>query len=190
MSDATTPRSKRPVEARTRRLGRLALLPLFADLDGRPALVAGDSPAAAWKAELLAAAGAHVLVASADPSAELAALLSNGAAAGRLTRLPQAWRPDDLNGMSIAIADAVDEDEARRFADAARAAGTPYNVIDRPTYGSVQFGSIVNRSPGPAPTRVTRPPRSPPTASRSVNAASSRAVGSPWSAPAPATPDC
>jgi len=147
MSDATTPRSKRPAEAGARRLGRLALLPLFADLDGRPALVAGDSPAAAWKAELLAAAGADVLVASADPCPELAALLSEGAAAGRLTRLPRTWRPDDLAGMSIAVADAADEDGARRFADAARAAGVPCNVIDRPAYGGFQFGSIVNRSP-------------------------------------------
>ena len=147
MSDATTPRSKRPAEAGARRLGRLALLPLFADLDGRPALVAGDSPAAAWKAELLAAAGADVRVASADPCAELAVLLSEGAAAGRLTRLPRAWRPDDLDGMSIAVADAADEDEARRFADAARAAGVPCNVIDRPAYGGFQFGAIVNRSP-------------------------------------------
>ena len=38
----------------------LARLPVFLALDGKRAVVAGGSAAAAWKAELLSAAGARV----------------------------------------------------------------------------------------------------------------------------------
>jgi uroporphyrin-III C-methyltransferase/precorrin-2 dehydrogenase/sirohydrochlorin ferrochelatase len=41
-------------------MAALATLPVFLDLQGRRAIVAGGSAAAAWKAELLAAAGADV----------------------------------------------------------------------------------------------------------------------------------
>lgn len=139
--------SKRPADARAARLGRLALLPLFADLNGRPALVAGDTPAAAWKAELLAAAGATVVVAAQRPCPEMTALLAGGAVAGHLVHRPREWAAADLSGAAIAIVDAEDDASARRFADAARAAGVPCNVIDRPAFGTVQFGAIVNRSP-------------------------------------------
>ena len=40
----------------------LARLPVFLALDGKRAVVAGGSSAAAWKAELLSAAGARVEV--------------------------------------------------------------------------------------------------------------------------------
>ncbi|HKU99330.1 MAG TPA: siroheme synthase CysG, partial [Vineibacter sp.] len=46
---------------------------------------------------------------------------------------------------AIAFAD-LDED-AEAFAAAARAAGVPFNVIDRPSLCQFQTGSIVNRSP-------------------------------------------
>lgn len=148
MRDMTLPRSRRPADRRalarhSGRLGRLALLPLFADLNGKPALVAGSGPAAAWKAELLAAAGAAVRVAAPGPCPELAELIAELG----LIHLPRAWGPGDLDGMAIAVADAADEAEAGRFAAAARTAGVPCNVIDRPAFGTFQFGAIVNRSP-------------------------------------------
>ena len=71
-----TPGSSRPAERPAMRLGPLALLPLFADLNGRPALVAGSGPAAAWKVELLAATGAAVRVAAPAPCPELAGLIA------------------------------------------------------------------------------------------------------------------
>ena len=40
----------------------IARLPIFLALDGKRAVVAGDGPAVAWKAELLSAAGADVAV--------------------------------------------------------------------------------------------------------------------------------
>ena len=39
------------------------------------------------------------------------------------------------------------DEEAQAFAAAARAAGVPVNIIDRPNASDFQFGSIVNRSP-------------------------------------------
>ena len=46
----------------TARIGTLATLPVFFDLKGKPVLVIGGTEGAAWKAELLAAAGADVEV--------------------------------------------------------------------------------------------------------------------------------
>ncbi len=46
-------------EARPGRIGRLATLPVFLVLGGKRAVIAGGSAAAAWKAELLSAAGAR-----------------------------------------------------------------------------------------------------------------------------------
>ena len=46
-----------------------------------------------------------------------------------------------------ASADCESDNEARAFSGAARAAGVPFNVIDKPAYCQFQFGSIVNRSP-------------------------------------------
>ena len=45
------------------------------------------------------------------------------------------------------LADIEDDAEAQAFACAARAAGVPVNVIDKPAFCQFQFGSIVNRSP-------------------------------------------
>ena len=55
-------RAVRPVRRAPARMGPLAVLPIFARLGGRFVLVAGSGEGAAWKAELLAAAGADVLL--------------------------------------------------------------------------------------------------------------------------------
>ena len=52
--------TRTPSEARPPRMEALARLPVFYALAGKRAVVAGGSAAAAWKAELLAAAGAAV----------------------------------------------------------------------------------------------------------------------------------
>ena len=56
--------------------------------------------------------------------------------------------PDaDLPGAAITVGDFHDDDEAAAFAAAARAAGVPVNVIDKPAHCDFSFGAIVNRSP-------------------------------------------
>ncbi|MGB7660815.1 MAG: NAD(P)-dependent oxidoreductase, partial [Pseudolabrys sp.] len=62
---------REPKDVPEPRLGPLARLPVFFSLDGKRAMVAGGSAAAAWKAELLSAAGARVDVYAADPCEEL-----------------------------------------------------------------------------------------------------------------------
>ncbi|MEL6203277.1 MAG: NAD(P)-dependent oxidoreductase, partial [Pseudomonadota bacterium] len=54
--------SKKPrrTRARQERIGELAVLPVFYKLRGKKVLMAGGSDAAAWKAHLLAAAGAFI----------------------------------------------------------------------------------------------------------------------------------
>jgi uroporphyrin-III C-methyltransferase/precorrin-2 dehydrogenase/sirohydrochlorin ferrochelatase len=127
-------------------MDRLATLPLFFPLDARRAVVIGGSEAAAWKAELLSAAGASVAVMSREPCAEMEALAAEPpAGAVRLERC--AWSPSDLDGAALVVAAAEDEEEAQAIFSAARALGVPVNVIDRPAFCTFQFGAIVNRSP-------------------------------------------
>jgi uroporphyrin-III C-methyltransferase/precorrin-2 dehydrogenase/sirohydrochlorin ferrochelatase len=124
------------------RIAPLAALPLFHRLAGRKAVVAGSSDGALWKAELLAAAGAEVLVlVGEDGDSEKFEALA------QLTVLRRGWTPADLDGAALAVADPGSEQEAERFVAAARAAGVPVNVIDRTELCDVQFGTIVNRSP-------------------------------------------
>ena len=63
---ATLTTTHTPAEQRPPRMEPLARLPVFFALDGRRAVVAGGTPGAAWKAELLSAAGATVDVYAAD----------------------------------------------------------------------------------------------------------------------------
>ena len=84
--------SRQPSEAQPNRLAALARLPIFLDLHDKPAVLAGCSAGAAWKAELLAAAGAHVHIYAEKLSADMAHLLERGAAAGSLTHIARAWQ--------------------------------------------------------------------------------------------------
>jgi uroporphyrin-III C-methyltransferase/precorrin-2 dehydrogenase/sirohydrochlorin ferrochelatase len=128
-------------------MGPLAKLPLFVDLAGRRAVVAGGDAAAAWKAELLAAAGARVEVLTAAAGEDLTELARRGTSAGTIAIVERDWRPKDLIGAALAVCAAADDGEAARFQNAARAAGVPACAIDRPAFSDVQFGAIVNRSP-------------------------------------------
>jgi uroporphyrin-III C-methyltransferase/precorrin-2 dehydrogenase/sirohydrochlorin ferrochelatase len=137
---------RKPSEAEPGRLGRLAKLPVFFDLRGKCTVVIGGSPGAAWKAELLSAAGAHVEIYAAEICSEMEALLARGAPDGRLTLHRNSWTTEILNGAALAVAD-LGEDEAELFVSAARRSGIPVNVVDKPGYCDFQFGSVVNRSP-------------------------------------------
>ncbi|MCO5162647.1 MAG: siroheme synthase CysG [Mesorhizobium sp.] len=138
--------SRLPSEENPARIRPLSVLPVFLDLVGKRAVVVGGSEAAAWKAELLAAAGARVEVFAGDeqPSHEM---LRVAAREPVLTIQPRRWDAACLAGAAVALADAEDEAEAAAFQSAARAAGAACNVIDRPAFCDFQFGTIVNRSP-------------------------------------------
>jgi len=97
--------------------------PIFLDLRGRRVLVLGADAAAGRKVALLVRAGAQVLVRSRFDSAE-------------------------LPGCTIAIATStVPEAELQSLAAAARAAGIPLNVVDRPDLCSFIMPALIDRAP-------------------------------------------
>lgn len=128
------------------RMGSLARLPVFFALTGKRAVVAGGTAAAAWKVELLSACGARVEVFAAAPCEELLAL-ADAPPGGDIRIVSRDWTAADLAGAAIAIGAFDNDDDAAVFAAAARAAGVPVNVIDKPAFCDFSFGSIVNRSP-------------------------------------------
>ena len=135
--------TRTPSEARPPRMEALARLPVFYALAGKRAVVAGGSAAAAWKAELLAAAGASVEVYAADPGDEMIEIaVQAGIAIHR-----RAIEAADLADAALAVGAFEDDAEAAAFAAMARGAGVPVNVIDKPAFCDFSFGSIVNRSP-------------------------------------------
>ena len=135
-----------PSDTKPPRMEPLARLPVFLTLDGRRAVVSGGSSAAAWKAELLSAAGAEVEVYAAEPCDELLGLAAVPPR-GSIFIHRRAWYVDDTRGAAVAVGACESKEEAVYFAAAARAAGVPVNIIDKPEYCDFTFGAIVNRSP-------------------------------------------
>jgi len=132
-----------PVETRPARLAPIPRLPIFLDLQAKPALISGGGPGSAWKAELLAAAGARVIVHATDPSPELAEV---AAVCPGVTVTAAPWTDADLAACAIAIGGEPGP-EADRLAAAARRLRVPVNVIDTGPLCDFTFGAIVNRAP-------------------------------------------
>ena len=137
--------------ARTRpqRMGELATLPVFFDLKGKRVAMAGGSDGAAWKAELLAASGAEVdlYCEAAHLSDEMRTVIALPFADGVIHHHDRPWALDSFVNAALAVADCETGAEAQSFYCAARAAGVPVNVIDKPDFCEFRFGTIVNRSP-------------------------------------------
>jgi uroporphyrin-III C-methyltransferase/precorrin-2 dehydrogenase/sirohydrochlorin ferrochelatase len=131
---------------RTAQMAALARLPVFLALDGRRAVVVGGTAAAAWKAELLSAAGARVEVYAPTVCEELLAIAAHPPR-GAVAVHRRKWTAEDLGGSMLAVGACADDSEAETFAAAARSAGVPVNVIDKPKFCDFSFGSVVNRSP-------------------------------------------
>ena len=127
------------------RIDPLAVLPVFFNLHGKRVLLAGATDGAFWKAELLLASGAELHVYAVDFSVAWVAL-KNADRDNRLYLHARNWQPGDLAGHALAVAD-LDEAEGAAFRQAAKEAGVPVNVIDKPQACDFQFGGIVNRSP-------------------------------------------
>jgi uroporphyrin-III C-methyltransferase/precorrin-2 dehydrogenase/sirohydrochlorin ferrochelatase len=139
--------NERPVSGRRgSRIGPLANLPVFFKLDGKRVVLVGGGEPALWKAELLAATGALVEV-FAEAFGEGFLTLADAPPSGQIVLIERRWMPDDLANAALAVGSFTDETEAAAFASAARDAGVPVNVVDRPGLCDFQFGAIVNRSP-------------------------------------------
>jgi uroporphyrin-III C-methyltransferase/precorrin-2 dehydrogenase/sirohydrochlorin ferrochelatase len=136
-------KTRTPSEACTPRMEALARLPVFYALAGKRAVVAGGSAAAAWKAELLVAAGANVDVYASQPSDEMIEIAHQAAITIHRREIAAA----DLADAAMAIGAFENDTDAAAFAALARHAGVPVNVIDKPAFCDFAFGAIVNRSP-------------------------------------------
>ena len=137
---------RKPSDARSGKMDPLARLPVFLSLEGKRSVVAGGSAAAAWKAELLSASGARVDVYAEAPADELLQIAADPPR-GAVSVVRRAWTAADLPGAAVAVGAFGDDEAAAVFAAAARAAGVPVNVIDKPAFCDFSFGAIVNRSP-------------------------------------------
>src|ERR1700733_7878447 len=138
--------SRFPSEIQATHMAPLSRLPAFFALEDKRVVVAGGGAPAAWKAELLSAAGARVDVFAPTPGEEMRALAA-APPRGEIAIHELVWTAADLAGAAMAVADCSEKDEAAHFAAAARAAGVPVNVIDQPAFSDFAFGAIVNRSP-------------------------------------------
>ncbi len=133
-------------EARPGRMAPLATLPVFLVLDGKRAVLAGGSAAAAWKAELLSATGARVDVYAEDVSDELR-MIAADPPRGEILVHERACTAEDLKGAAVAVGAFEEEAAAARFAQMARAAGVAVNIVDKSALSDFTLGAIVNRSP-------------------------------------------
>ena len=114
--------SRKPLETKLPRMSALARLPVFLALDGKRAVLAGGSPAAAWKAELLSACGAHVDVYAVDPCDELLQLATDPPR-GTIAIDRRDWTAEDLKGAVVAVG-AFEDDEVVVIGD------EPVNTIN------------------------------------------------------------
>jgi uroporphyrin-III C-methyltransferase/precorrin-2 dehydrogenase/sirohydrochlorin ferrochelatase len=138
--------SRKPSEQKPGQMARLARLPVFYAVAGKRALLSGGGTAAAWKAELLSAAGARVDVYASEFSDDMRELAATPPG-GVINLIAREWTSEDFPGAAVAVGDCADEINAAAFANAARAWGVPVNVIDKPGHCDFSFGAIVNRSP-------------------------------------------
>ncbi len=117
--------------------------PAFLDLKDRPCLVVGGGAPAARKARLLMRAGARLTVVARRASPEIEDL----DAAGALRLVRRGFVAGDASGRAAVVSATGLGDVDARVSEAARAAGVPVNVVDRPELSSFVVPAIVERDP-------------------------------------------
>ena len=118
-------------------------LPIWLGLKGRPVKVAGTGAAASAKARLAVQAGAAVTLFSPVLEEDAAELVSSGAVRFEARN----FCPDDAVDAALMFSATGSESEDRIVAEAAKAAGVPVNVVDRPTLSTFLMPAIVDRGP-------------------------------------------
>lgn len=123
----------------------MQVFPLFIRLENRPVLLVGGGEAAAAKLRLLRAAGARVLLVAPSLSPDLAALVDE-----HTIWVARAFESDDVSGMALVFSATADEDTGGEDRDiavskAARDAGIPVNVVDRPDHSDIVMPAVVDR---------------------------------------------
>ena len=118
--------------------------PIFlTDLQSRHCVVIGGNSEAGRKVEGLLAANASVTVISESLTDELAARADQQ----RITWLPRACRPGDLQGAWLAIATVRDTALAARLKAEAESRGVLLNVADDAPHSNFVSGALMRRGP-------------------------------------------
>lgn len=116
--------------------------PVLLELDGHRCVVIGTLPVAEGKVEALLAGGAtDVLVVATEPAPRLSSL----EAVDGVTVVRRSWRPDDLDGATLAIAHDNDPAVRTAIASAARERQVMVNLVDDISNCDWAMPSIVRR---------------------------------------------
>lgn len=117
--------------------------PMFLDMAGRTALLAGGGEQIAQKARLLKRTDVHLVIMSEDLIPELAALVEAGRADHVATDLDEGA----IAGVAYAFIATEDDELDLEIADHARAAGALVNMVDRPAECDMITPALVDRDP-------------------------------------------
>src|SRR5262245_59591042 len=115
--------------------------PVSLDLTGRTAVVIGAGAVAEGKVEPLLAAGARVTVVATGPAARLDQL----AAHPSVTVARRAWRPSDLDGATVCVAERADHAANEAVHREGRARGVLVNVMDDVRHCDFAAPAVVRR---------------------------------------------
>lgn len=121
--------------------------PLFFKLDNQPILIVGGGEVAQRKADLLARAGASIIIVAPEITEEVKALLAEGVKSGRHTLIHEKYDKKWLVGKRLIIAGTDDEALNRQVHADAQALNIPVNVVDTPPLCDFIFPAIVDRNP-------------------------------------------
>ena len=120
------------------------IYPIFlTDLASRRCVVIGGNSEAERKVAGLLAANASVTVINETLTENLA----DWAQQQRITWLPRAWQPDDLQGAWLAIGTVRDNALAARLKDEAERHGVLLNVADDVPHSNFVSGAVMRRGP-------------------------------------------
>ncbi len=119
-------------------------LPIFYQLNHKRCLVVGAGEVAVRKASMLRKAGAHLRVVATEFSGAMDALLAQDAKSEK--RVGE-FQPQDLDGVTLAIAATNNLDANSAVSEQAQARSLPVNVVDNPSLCTFILPSIVDRSP-------------------------------------------
>jgi uroporphyrin-III C-methyltransferase/precorrin-2 dehydrogenase/sirohydrochlorin ferrochelatase len=122
--------------------------PIFLNVDEKPVILIGNDETAINKLRLLLKTSATIFVYAPTPTPALQTLLKTPAPRGA-TIIHQAHYPQqaDFAGARMAIVAIEDPKEATYFADMAKAAAVPVNVVDQPESCDFITPAIVDRDP-------------------------------------------
>jgi len=118
-------------------------LPIFLNVKGRRALVAGGGTLAARKADLLVRAGCDLTIVAPTLNDDMARLVQENEIKYKTDELSE----DDLAGCVVVFGASEDDQTNQELRDLATAAGVPVNVSDDPDRCDFIMPSLVDRSP-------------------------------------------